>query len=180
MLEGDVTADVDGAASVYTYNGSTLSAYSALTRPAGASAFGTSVAISGNGSTAVVGDPVQLRRDDRNRGHGDRVHLHRVSVVLRDRVGRPIHRARVRELGGDLRQRKRDPGRGPAGRANSTGAVTEFTLSGGTWSAGTALSTPATTYTFGTTVALSANGNVALVADPGAPDGGVGDPLHPR
>ena len=57
----------------------------------------------------------------------------------------------------------------PEGGVNSTGAVTEFTLSGGTWSAGTALSTPANTYTFGTTVALSANGNVALVADPGPP-----------
>jgi hypothetical protein len=62
----------------------------------------------------------------------------------------------------------------PTGGVSGTGAVTEYTLSAGTWSSGTALSTPLNTYNFGTTVALSANGNVALVADPGplAPNGG--------
>ena len=56
VIEGDPGV-TGGAASVFTYNGSTLSAGTALTPPTGAVSFGTSVALSANGRVALVGDP---------------------------------------------------------------------------------------------------------------------------
>ena len=172
VLEGDVSGDVNGTASVYTYNGSTLSAPDVLTRPAGASEFGTSVAISANGSTAVVGDSQSFDETTETGGtatvytstgsgwsSGTALAVPSTALDFGNSVA--ISASGNEILVGD-----------PQGGDNSTGAVTEFTLSGGTWSTGTALSTPANTNSFGTTVALSANGNVALVADPGPPGPG--------
>src|SRR6202041_1376853 len=53
----DGGADFSGTATVYTYNGATWSAGTALTQPDTADLFGTSVALSNDGSTALVGDP---------------------------------------------------------------------------------------------------------------------------
>ena len=172
VLEGDATGEARGAASVYTYNGSTLSAPSALTRPAATSTFGTSVAISANGSTAVVGDPNYYDAATGTVGtatvytstgsgwsSGTALAVPDTSFEFGNSVA--ISASGNEILVGD-----------PEGGANETGAVTEYTLSGGTWSAGTALSTPTNTNSFGTTVALSANGDVALVADPGPPGPG--------
>ena len=172
VLEGDLTADTAGAASVYTYNGSTLSTPSALTRPAGASSFGTSVAVSGNGSTAVVGDPDSFNLTTDTGGSATVYTL--TGSTWSSGITLPVpstafdfgNSVAISASGNEILVGD------PEGGDNGTGAVTEFTLSGGTWSTGTALSTPVNTVTFGTTVALSANGNVALVADPGAPDGG--------
>ena len=130
------------------------------------------MAISGNGSTAVVGDPGSF---DVTTSTGGTATVYTVtgsvwssgtalavpSTAFEFGNSVAISASGNEILVGD-----------PQGGVNGTGAVTEFTRSGGTWSAGTALSTPANTYIFGTTVALSANGNVALVADPGAPGGG--------
>ena len=50
-----------------------------------------------------------------------------------------------------------------------------YTFSGGTWSSGVALTKPAGSVSFGTSVALSSNGTVALVGDPSG-GGGTGQP----
>ena len=176
VLEGDVSAGGSGGdgggASVYTYNGSTLSTYSALTRPSGSSTFGTTVAISANGSTAVVGDPNNF---DATTGTDGAATVYTfngsgwssgVALAVPSTAGDFGNSVAISASGNEILVGD------PDGGDNSTGAVTEFTLSGGTWSAGTALPTPATTETFGTTVALSANGNVALVSDPGPPGPG--------
>ncbi len=174
MLEGDVTGiDSHGATSVYTYNGSTLSTPSTLTRPAGASSFGTSVAISANGSTAVVGDPNNTSDEANDMFGTATVYTSTGSgwssgtaLAVPENAFEFGNSVAISASGNEILVGD------PEGGENGTGAVTEFTLSGGTWSAGTPLSTPTNTYTFGTTVALSANGNVALVADPGPPGPG--------
>ena len=48
-----------------------------------------------------------------------------------------------------------------------------YTLSGGPWSSGVALTPPMSSVSFGTSVALSSNGAVALVGDPSG-GGGTG------
>ena len=169
LLEGDVGGNGGGAASVYTYDGTTLNAQGALVPPANTSSFGTSVAISGNGTTAVVGDPDSFNDTTLTGGTatvytyngsawsaGTALTVPSTAIDFGNSVA--ISSSGNEILVGD-----------PEGGLNSTGAVTEFTLNGGTWSPGTALPTPATTYAFGNTVALSGNGDVALVADSGAP-----------
>ena len=102
-----------GEATVYTSSGDSWSAGIPLVPPAAAESFGTSVALSANGTTAIVGDP-----DD-----------------------------------------------------GASGAATVYTYNGTSWSSGTPLIPPATALYFGTSVALSTDGTVALVGDP---SGGVG------
>ena len=57
VLVGDPDVGVTGAATVYTFDGSTWSAGTALTPPAASAYFGIAVALSANGTTALVGDP---------------------------------------------------------------------------------------------------------------------------
>ena len=107
VLEGDVSGQtVDGAASVYTYNGSTLSTPSALTRPAGASSFGTSVAISANGSTAVVGDPNSFDAATDTFGTATVYTSTGSGWSSGTALAVPDDRVRIRELGGHLRERE--------------------------------------------------------------------------
>ena len=86
-----------------------------LVPPATASSFGTVIATSSNGTTALVGDPY--------------------------------------------------------GGASGTGAATVYTFANGSWSAGAALTSPASPSAFGSSVALSGAGTTALVGDP---NGGAG------
>ena len=116
LLVGDPGVLPFGAATVYTRQGSSWSAGTPLALPGTANSFGTAVALSADGTTALVGDP----------------------------------------QGGD----------------SATGAATLFTFDGTSWSAGTPLPPPAATLTFGTAVALSADGTTALVGDPSLPGGG--------
>ena len=121
-IVGDPGTEPEGAATVYTFNGTTWSPGTPLTAPADGLNFGTSVAISANGTTAIVGDP----------------------------------------CGG--------PGTGPGtvacGPYSGPGEATVFTYANGSWSAGTPLTAPATAVEFGTSVALSGDGTTALVGDP--------------
>jgi hypothetical protein len=103
-----------GEATVYYDNTGTWSAGTALLVPASAVAFGSTVALSANGSTAIVGDPSALGPDN-------------VTVI---------------------------------------GGAYVYTLSGDTWSPPTALAAPATAAAFGTSVSLSGDGLTALVGDP--------------
>ena len=145
--------------------------------PTNTSSFGTSVAISGNGTTAVVGDPDS---QDLTTGTGGTATVYTyngsawsagTALAVPSSADAPAYEfgnsVAISASGNEILVG--DPG----GGVNGTGAVTEFTLSGTTWSAGTALPTPAITYDFGNTVALSANGDLALVADTGVPGGSV-------
>ena len=162
-----------GAASIYGYNGTSLSAGTALTPPASPNSFGSSVAVSANGTTAIVGDP---GTDPERRG--DRLHVQRDDVV----AWHLTHRAHRRRSISALRWRYRPAGqrrssgtpaaaRGPAGDSrlwpdSGPGEATVFTYANGSWSAGTPLVVPATAAEFGTSVALSGDGTTALVGDP--------------
>ncbi len=52
------------------------------------------------------------------------------------------------------------------GGGTNTGAATIYTFANGSWSAGTALTVPASSRAFGSSVALSGAGTTALVGDP--------------
>ena len=110
-------SETGGSATVYTLGPSGWSAGTELDPPSSALSFGTSVALSDNGLTAIVGD----------------------------------------EQGG----------------ASGTGAATVYTFSGSSWSSGTALDPPSGTSAFGRAVALSGAGSTALVGDPGTSGGGA-------
>ena len=119
LLAGDPSGNNNGggAATVYGYTGTSLSTGTALTPPASPISFGSSVAMSASGTTAIVGDP----------------------------------------------------GSSPAG------AATVYTYNGTSWSPGTALTAPVDGFSFGTSVAISANGTTAIVGDPcGGPGTGPG------
>jgi hypothetical protein len=166
LLEGDASGNVRGAAAVYTYNGTTVATQGALVPPANASSFGTTVAISGNGTTAVVGDPDTSEGNATVYTYNGSLWSAGTALTVPSTGYEFGNSVAISASGNEILVG--DPGGGD----NGTGAVTEFTLSGTTWSPGAALPTPANTETFGTTVALSANGKVALVSDPGAPGGG--------
>ena len=68
----------------------------------------------------------------------------------------------------------------PEGGENGTGAVTEFTLSGGTWSAGTALSTPANHLHLRHDGGPFGQRQRGPGGRPWSPRRWVGDPLHPQ
>ena len=112
-------AGATGAATAYSGGGTDWSAGSALAAPIGAVSFGTSVAVSPDGSTALVGDPG----------------------------------------GADL-----DPA--------LTGTVTTFTSNGTSWNLGTQVAGGMTNAnSFGTSVAMSADGSTVIEGDPGVTDG---------
>ena len=117
VLEGDESGGGNGrgAASVYTYNGTTVNAQGALAPPADTSSFGTSVAISGNGTTAVVGDPDSY---DSTTGTGGTATVYTYNgsawsagkaLTVPSTVDAPC--IRVRQLRRHLGERERDPGR---------------------------------------------------------------------
>ena len=100
-----------GTATVYTLTSGVWSSGVALTPPSGSFSFGTSVALSGSGTTALVGDP--------------------------------------------------DGGTENVG----VGAATVYTFTG-SWNDVANLASPATPAAFGTSVALSNSGSIAVVGDP--------------
>jgi hypothetical protein len=122
-LVGDPAGGVNitGEATIYYLNAGTWSAGTALLPPDNAVRFGTTVALSANGSTALVGDPNVLTAD----------------------------------------------------LTTTTGAAYVYTLSGDTWSPPNELAVPATAGGLGSSVSLSGDGLTALVGDP-ADTGGVG------
>jgi hypothetical protein len=167
----------NGSATVYTYNGRSLTGGTNLTPPSGYGEFGASVAVSSNGTTVLVGDPggnsfisgaatvytfsngswstgTPLAPPDTAGGFGASVALSSNGTTAI--VGDP-------------------QGGGPLG--SDPGAATIFTLSSGSWSAGTPLTPPVntvdqslcfgfTSVCFGTSVALSGNGSTAIVGFP--------------
>ena len=162
-----------GAASIYGYNGTSLSAGTALTPPASPSSFGSSVAISANGTTAIVGDPgsspagaatvytyngttwspgtaLTAPADGFSFGTSVAISANGTTAIVGDPCGGP----------------GTGPGTVACGPDTGPGEATVFTYANGSWSAGTPLVVPATAAAFGTSVALSGDGTTALVGDP--------------
>ena len=223
-------AAAPGAATTYSGSGSTWSAGSPLTPPLGAMAFGTSVAVSEDGSTALVGDPeggptqvgtVTAYTSDggswnlgtavvspaNDYSFGSSVALsENGSTLLGGDPGdgsTPGGEVTVyTDNGGTLSsgaQLDRPPTSNSFGTSiavsgngttaivgdpydGATGAATIYTFNGTTWSSGTPLPPPETASSFGTSVALSADGKTALVGDPlgGDSDNRGGDRVHPQ
>jgi len=177
VLEGDSSGGPGapggpGQSSVFTYNGSSLSPATVLAPPAVVAEFGTSVAVSADGRTAVVGDPGPY---DVSTGLGGTATVYTYNGALWS-AGTPLTPPTgAFEFGNSVAVSANgteilvgDPEGG-----NGFGAATVYNLSGGTWSSGTSLQAPVTTSVFGTSVALSADGMTALVGDPGVPGGSV-------
>ena len=154
-----------GAATVYTFANGSWSAGTALTPPTSASAFGSSVALSGAGTTALVGDP------DGGAGFTGTATVYTYSGTSWSAGTALTLPANAGSFGTSVALS--DDGStalvgDPTGSANSTGAATIFTGGGSSWSAGVALAPPNSSRAFGTSVALSSNGSTALVGDPTA------------
>ncbi len=158
-----------GAAYVYTYENSTgtWSAPVALTVPGGAGVFGASVALSGDGEVAIVG-----AYGTNNNVGAAYVYTYDVStgtwsapVALTVPSGAADFGFSV-ALSGDGEVAIV----GAYGTNNDVGAAYIYSYSGGSWSAPIELTLPSNLALgdgFGVSVALSGNGEVALV---GAPD----------
>jgi len=172
VLEGDNGggAGGDGAASVFSYNGQTLSAGDALTQPSGAQDLGASVALDGNGTEALVGDPDSIANNPSGGFGAATVYTFANGSWS---SGTPLSVPAdgfyfgnsVALSANGLTALVGDPG---AGGAPGTGEATVYTFANGAWSAGTPLTAPPGVVIFGTTVALSADGATALVGDPRA------------
>ena len=167
VIEGDPGV-TDGAASVFTYNGSTLSTGTVLSPPTGSVAFGTSVALSANGRVALVGDPDNVASTETS-GTATIYTFNGTSWSTGTPLPPPntdtdtatYFGTSVALSADGTTALVGDPGGGPTG----TGAATVFTFNGSSWSAGTQLTAPETTFDFGTAVALSADASTALVSD---------------
>ncbi len=138
-----------------------------LVPPTTASEFGTVIATSSNGTTALVGDPTGgagftgaatvYTFANGSWSAGTALAPPASSSAFGSSVA--LSGAGTTALVGD-----------PDGGAGGLGAATVYTFSGSSWSAGTALTVPATADVFGTSVALSNDGSTALVGDPEATD----------
>ncbi len=162
-----------GAASIYGYNGTLLSAGTALTPLASPNSFGSSVALSASGTTAIVGDSgtapagaataytyngttwspgtaLTAPADGLSFGTSVAISANGTTAIVGDPCGGP----------------GTGPGTVACGPFSGPGEATVFTYAGGSWSAGTPLVVPTTAAAFGTSVALSGDGTTALVGDP--------------
>ncbi len=157
-----------GAATVYTFSGSSWSSGTALDPPSGTSAFGRAVALSGAGSTALVGDPgtsgggaaTAYALSGEDWSSGVRLPAPANSTAFGSTVS--LNQSGSEAIVGD-----------PTGGTFGTGAATVFSESGSSWSSGTSLSAPSSDTGFGDSVALSATGDAALVGAPGTSGGGA-------
>ena len=132
--------------------------------------FGVSVALSADGNTALIGGPGDSER------HGRGVGVHALGLDL-DPAGRKAHAGSggerrigaVRLQRGALRRRQHRADRRPSRQRLDVGAAWVFTRSGSTWTQqGEKLTGGGESGEgeFGSSVALSAEGNTALIGGP--------------
>ena len=156
-----------GEVTVYTDNGGTLSSGAQLDRPPTSNSFGTSIAVSGNGTTAIVGDPYD--------GATGAATIYTFNGTTWS-SGTPLPPPETASSFGTSVALSADGKTAlvgdPLGGDSTTGAATVFTLSNGSWSAGPSLTAPDGARAFGSSVALSPDAMTALVGDPEA--NGVG------
>ena len=161
--------DSTGAATIFTGGGSSWSAGLALAAPVTSKTFGTSVALSSNGSTALVGDPTGGPST-----RGIAYSYSSSSWATRTSLAVPSHAATfgssVALSGSGATALVGDPTGGAAG----TGAATVETLTGGVWAESGLLALPGAPAAFGTSVSLDGAGTTALVGDPTGGAGGMG------
>ena len=163
---GDPQGGVAGTGAVTVFTDTTAwSSGTPSTPPAGTAAFGTSVAISGGGTTVLVGDPgatgggsATAYTLDGTWSPGTPLVAPEMSVAFGTSVA--LSAAGTVAVVGD-----------PPGGGAGTGAVTVFTDTT-SWSPGTPLAPPAGAAAFGTSVAISGDGTTVLAGDPGATGGG--------
>jgi hypothetical protein len=142
-----------GAAYIYTRSGSTWTQRKKIPGKGEGSRFGSSVALSGNGHTALIGAPEHASREGAAYifGGGEATWKE-----IQELPGGPLL------FGGDVAL----SGEGThalVGREGAGGGVWAYTLSGEKWSAGEELSGSPESLAFGSAVALSENGDTALV-----------------
>ena len=163
-IVGDVDGggDNDGAATVYTSANNWTDAGISVVRPAGAAEFGQSVSISGDGQTAIVGDPS---------GGGDSDGAATIFTSANNWTDAGVSVMRPANAGAF--------GRGvsiladgetaivgdPTGAADNDGAATIFTSANNWTNAGINLMRPAGASAFGQSVSISTVGPTALVGD---------------
>jgi hypothetical protein len=170
-LVGDPTggSGVTGTASIYTGIGATWSGATPLSPSIGAATYGTSVALSNDGSTALVGDPTGgnglgwVTTYSRNGSPGRwslgaGANPPATAFAFGNAVALSATGSTL--LAGD-----------PAGNSNNGGAASVYSYNGTSLSAGTALTLPASSFSFGSSLAVSANGTTAIVGDPGGVSG---------
>lgn len=163
LVVGDWTGGVDelGAVTVYTRTGSSWNSGVPLSRPANAGAFGTSVAVSDDGSRIVVGD-----------WSGGTDTLGQAFVFSSSNnfaAGQPLTRpANSRDYGWSIAT----SGDGTtiavgdyAGGTDGSGAVSVYSINNDVWSAPVVLRGPLGSGSFGDAIALSDTGNVLVVGD---------------
>ena len=160
VLVGDPDAD---RAIVYTSSGGVWSSGAALTPPAGSVYFGTSVALSSNGTVALVGDPSGGGGDGAATVYTLTSGVWSSGVALTAPAEDGAFGTSVALSGTGTTALVGDPYGGDAG----TGAATVYTYTT-SWDDGTPLVLPGNSAEFGTSVALSNSGSIALVGDPTA------------
>ncbi len=154
-----------GSATLYTYNGTSWSSGTQLAPPSSTSAFGTSVSLSSQGTTAVIGDPTAsgggsatAYTDSGSWSAGTPL----AAPPDPSNFGYSVDVAGNAAIVGD-----------PKGGPNGTGTATVYSYNGTSWSSGIPLTPPATAAAFGSSVALSPDGASALVGDPKVQGGGM-------
>jgi hypothetical protein len=172
-LVGDPSGDPHngiGTVAVYSLADGVWGQTATFNRPHGAGAFGTSVALDAAGDEALVGDP-----SGGAAGHG-------VAEVYTLSGGSWSANATLLQVPGVAKSLgsavalsadgKTALVGDPTGGTLGTGYLAVYTLTGATWSAAHLLPAPSGSASFGSSVALSADGNTALGGDPAA--GGQG------
>ena len=134
-----------------------------LVPPTTASDFGTAVATSANGTTALVGDPYGGAQDT---GAATVYTFANGSWSAGTALTLPRLRSALRYLRCPVGRRDDGARRRPQRGTHSPALRPPTRFNGTTWSAGTALTVPDTAGSFGTSVALSKDGSTALVGDP--------------
>ena len=175
VLVGDPQGGSSGGgdAAVYSYDGSAWTGGTPLVPPPGSVAFGSSVALSADGTTALVGDPESYDRASETGGSATVYTLGPEGWSTETELDPPSSAlsfgTSVALSGNGLTAIVGDEQGGVSG----TGAATVYTLDGTSWSPSATLNPPSGTSAFGKSVALSAAGSTALVGDPGASGGGT-------
>jgi hypothetical protein len=166
-----------GAAYVYTYSGGTWSSPVPLSVPSGASYFGYSVSLSSDGTVALVG----ARNTSDTNGSVGTAYVYTYSGGTWSSPV-PLSVPSVATYFGSSVALSSDGTVALVGARNtsdtngSVGTAYVYTYSGGTWSSPVPLSVPSGVDYFGSSVALSSDGTVALVGarDTSDTNGSVG------
>jgi hypothetical protein len=158
--------DGSGNAIVFRYDGSSWDSGTELTSSFSPSSFGSSVSISGDGTTAIVGDPlggdgsgnaVVFRYDGISWDSGTELTSSFSPASFGNSVS--ISGDGTTAIVGD-----------PSGGDGSGNAIV-FRYNGSSWDSGIELTSPVSSINFGSSASISGDGTTAIVGDPLGGDG---------